>query len=208
MDHRVIKQQQRTLKSSSNQSFSSLIHSDQEATTSVFYAKDGNGLIRHTQSKFQPTQTSDMLPTRYLNQQRVKSHGMELSKNTLFYKLKTDLPQDHMDGQMLVIQDNKVHSIVQLVEMYASEEQLPMHTTSVVFLLDLIFQEQTLKLCQANGNSKLDQLLVSKQAITFGPQDIFSLNVLRSTTSQSALSQNCSQTGMVPDVTPTFQQRL
>lgn len=66
----------------------------------------------------------------------MKNHGMELNKNTLFFKHKIDSLLDHMDGQMLDTQDNKDHFIVQLEEMCALEELLLMLIINVVFLRD------------------------------------------------------------------------
>ena len=122
-----------------------------------------------------------MQQIRYLSWLKVKSHGMELSKNTLFLLLKIDLLPDLMDGQMQVIQDNKVHFIVQLEEMFALEEQLLTHITNVAYMQDWKFQELTQKSCQDNGNFKLDQLLELKPVTISGLPDIFSINVLKNT---------------------------
>ena len=99
---------------------------------------------------------------------------MELSKNILFYKLKIDSQLDHMDGQMLDIQELKDHSIALLVEMFALEELLLMLTLKLAFMLGLIFQEPTLKLCQVNGNSKLVHALELIKETICGLPDIFS----------------------------------
>ena len=98
---------------------------------------------------------------------------MESSKNILFCKLKTDSPQDHTDGQTLDIQDLKDLSIAQLVVTFASEELLLMLILKHACLLELTSQELMLKLCQDNGNSKLDHALELNLEITCGPLDIY-----------------------------------
>lgn len=96
---------------------------------------------------------------------------MELNKNTLSYQFKTNSLLAHMDGQMLDIQELKDLSIALLEVTYASEELLLMLIIKHAYLLDLIFQELMLKLCQDNGNSKLDHALVFNLEITCGPLD-------------------------------------
>jgi hypothetical protein len=172
MDHHAIKLRLQTLKYLSSQFSSSLIHSEVEITF-VFFAKDGSGLILPLPVRFQLTLTLELLLKQSLIVLKMKSHGLESSKNTLFYKLKTDLPQDHMDGQTLDIQDPKDHSIAQLVVTFASEELLQMLILKHACLLELTSQELMLKLCQDNGNSKLDHALVLNQVITCGLLDIY-----------------------------------
>ena len=161
MVHHAIKQRLKTPRLSLNLSFSSQILLDQEVIISAFFAKGGSGLMIHILLKCLLILILDMLHLRYLRQLKMKSHGMELNKNILFFKLKIDSRRDPMDGQMLDIQDNKDLIIAQPEEMSALEEQLQMLIISVVFSLELPFQEQMLKLCQVNGSTKLDQLLVS-----------------------------------------------
>lgn len=100
-----------------------------------------------------------------------KNHGTELSKNTLFYKLKTDSQPDLTDGQMLDIQEPKDHFIALLEVTFASEEQLPMLILKLAFLLESTSQELTPKSCQDNGNSRLDHVLELNQEITCGLLD-------------------------------------
>jgi hypothetical protein len=121
---------------------------------SVFFAKDINGLTQLILLKFQLILTLELLPIKSLKVSKEKSHGMELSKNILFYKLKTDSQQDLTDGQTLDIQELKDHSIALLEVMFALEEQLLMLILKLAFMLELISQELTPKSCQDNGNSK------------------------------------------------------
>ena len=67
---------------------------------------------------------------------QMKSHGSELSKNTLSYKKTTDLPPTHMDGQVQVSQETKAHTTALLEEMLLSEELLPMLITRHAFMPD------------------------------------------------------------------------
>jgi hypothetical protein len=78
-----------------------------------------------------------------------------------------------MDGQMLDIQELKDLSIALLVVTFASEEQYLMLILKHAFMLESTFQEQTLKLCQVNGNSKLDHALELNLEITCGLLDIY-----------------------------------
>jgi len=78
-----------------------------------------------------------------------------------------------MDGQMLDIQELKDLSIALLVVTFASEEQSLMLILKHAFILELTFQEQMLKLCQVNGNSKLDHVLELNLEITCGLPDIY-----------------------------------
>ena len=172
MDHRVIKLRLLTLRSSSSQSSISQIHLEVE-TISAFSVKVINGLIQLTPLRFQLTLISELLLLRSLKAQRTMSHGMELSKNILFCKLRIDLQQDHTDGQMLDIQELKVHSIAQQVVTFALEELLLTHILRLAFMLELISQELMLKLCQDNGNFKLVHALEFNLEITCGLLDSY-----------------------------------
>jgi len=122
MDHLATKLRLQTQKSSSNQSSCSQIHLEVEII-SVFFAKDSSGLIQLTLRRFQLTLTLDLLLLLSLIALKVKSHGMELSKNILFCKHKIDSQLILMDGQMLDIQELKDLSIALQVVTFASEEQ-------------------------------------------------------------------------------------
>jgi len=78
-----------------------------------------------------------------------------------------------MDGQTLDIQDLKDLSIAQLEVTFASEELLLMHILKHACLLESIFQELMLRLCQDNGNSKLVHALAYQLVITCGPPDSY-----------------------------------
>jgi len=72
-----------------------------------------------------------------------------------------------MDGQSLVTQDHKDHTIAQLAVMCASEEPSLMHITRRAYMLDSKYQELIPKSCQDNGSSRLDLALVLRWVITF-----------------------------------------
>jgi hypothetical protein len=103
----------------------------------------------------------------------MKNHGMESSKNILFYKLKTDSQLDHMDGQTLDIQELKDLSIAQLEVTFALEELLLMLISKHAFLLESTSQELMLRSCQVNGNFKLDHALEFNLEIICGLPDIY-----------------------------------
>lgn len=83
---------------------------------------------------------------------------MVLNKNTQCFKIQTNSLADHMDGHQLVIQEIKDHIIALQVEMFALEELFVICTTKLVSMQESQFQEPMLKLCQDNGNSKLDHV--------------------------------------------------
>ena len=114
----------------------------------------------------------------------MKNHGSVLSKNTFFFNSKTVSKLDHMAGLILDFQETKVLTIVQLEEMLLLEEQQPMHTINVVFMLESKFLELMLKYFLVNGNSKLDHAQVLNKEIIYGPQDIFCKDVLKNITYQ------------------------
>lgn len=131
---------------------------------------------------------------------------MELSKNTPFFNLKIDSQLDHMDGQLVGIQEPKVLTIVQLEAMSVSEEKLLMLIITAAFMLESLFQELTPRLCQDNGSSKLDHATLSIQEITCGLLDIFSTDVPKHSTLLSPSSQRSSQSGM--DLEPIVTTQL
>jgi hypothetical protein len=144
MDHHATKLRLQTLKLSSNQFSTSQIHSEVE-TISAYFVKDSSGLTILTRQRFQLTLTLELLLKLSLKVLRMRSHGTELSKNILFCKLKIDSQLDHMDGQMLDIQELKDLSIAQLVVMFALEELLLMLILKLVFMQELTSQEPMLR---------------------------------------------------------------
>ena len=98
---------------------------------------------------------------------------MGLNKNTHFYRIKIDSLLDHMDGHQQVILGHRDHTIAQLEEMLTLVELYQTLTLNVVYMLGSKFLELMPKLCQDNGNIKLDHVLELKQGIICGLQDIF-----------------------------------
>ena len=84
------------------------------------------------------------------------NHGSELNKNIFFFNSKIVSKPDHTDGLTQAFQETKDLTIVQLEEMLILAEQLQMLIINVAFMLELKFQEQTLKYFLVNGNFKLD----------------------------------------------------
>jgi hypothetical protein len=79
--------------------------------------------------------------------------------------------------------------------------------TKLACMLELKFQEQTVKSCQDNGNTRSVPASELKSVINYGSQDIFYAESLRTSVFQSHLNQNSSETGMEQVATPTSQQR-
>ena len=102
-----------------------------------------------------------------------KNHGTESSKNTLFLKLMINSTLTLMDGHMQVTQVHRDHTIAPLAPMFASEEPSVTLTTKLAYMLESLFPELMLKLCQDNGNSKLDHVSALTKVTTFTWLDIF-----------------------------------
>ena len=83
MDRQHTRQQLRILKSYLSQCFSFLIHLSEEIT-SVFSAKGGYGLIRSLRQRCLLIPILEVERLRSLIARREKSHGMGLSRNTLY----------------------------------------------------------------------------------------------------------------------------
>ena len=163
----------RTLKFFLNLASSSQIHSE-EVTTSWSFVRLSCGLISPTKLLCQLTPISEISPPKSSTPPPKKFHGLVLSKNTQFLRTTPNSRFNHMDGQTLATQPTRAHTTAQSVVTSASEEPSLMLTTKHAFTLDLRFLEQMLRSCPANGNFRLDHVLVLNKVTTYGPQDIFS----------------------------------
>jgi len=122
------------------------------------------GLMRTSPLLNPQTLTSDTSLNKFSTTKlsRIRKHGSVLSKSTVYSKSRTSSQSNPSDGHHLVSQDLKAHIIAQSVPTTATVELLWMLITRHASTLELKFQDQTLKLCQVNGSSKSDPLLVSK----------------------------------------------
>ena len=106
----------RALKSFSNPPTFSLILSEEEITSWCF-ARHTHGLMVHSKNLCHPTQTSDILPKKFLNKSKKNSHGSVLNKSIFCYNKITIFKLVPMDGQSLDSLELKVLTTALLVEM-------------------------------------------------------------------------------------------
>jgi hypothetical protein len=96
------------------------------------------------------------------------SHGLELNKNTVSYQFKTNSLLILLDGLILDSQDLKELTIARWDLNLVMGVALWILTTKYVLLLVSKLLELMLRLCQDNGNFKLDHVLELKWLITYG----------------------------------------
>lgn len=196
------------VKSFLNQSPTTETHSD-VVITSWLCARPGTGRTTLAKSSYQPTQTSDTLPKKSGTTLMLpkKKLGMVSSKNTLLLASQLSSPSSPSAGQTTDTQAHRVLTIAPSVPTSPSVAQSQTLTTKLASTLVSRFQAPMLKLCQANGNTKLAQFMVSQSEINSGFLVGYSAVSQRTTTLMFPSLPSCSQNGMVQAATPTFPLR-
>lgn len=133
--------------------------------------------------------------------------GMVLSRSTLLSPSPPSSQSNHLVGPTTATLVHKVLTIAPSAQMFLSVVPSQTLTTRLVYSLEFRFQEQTLKSCQDNGNTKLVQFTESPSVTNYGYLVTYLAASLKTTTSMFPSLPNCSLNGMDQAATLTSLPR-